>query len=431
MQSPKRLLTDKLLVLLILLYSSIAGIWSYKVPAVKVDPLVNGFRVSIPDEHGIKSVAFNVNRNRNFTGFEEGEFSAQVRESQDALWKYDFKRVHLRAHDTLYIWTSVQHGNAIFRDQGQPLQVCQLNGVNLPTDCLKNPNLKAESATEKRNLINRESPSTSCTKSETVMSSPPTNPLCKGQLIFEENFDQLNESRWLHDVRAPLDSTDAEFVLYDGKARVLDGQLLIEPKLWSSYRPDLHITNAQLDLSDRCTGTHNRQKECVLLTSGPHIMPPVVVPRLSTKESFAFKYGRIDIRAKLPKGDWLVPLLLLEPLMEAYGQSGYESGQLRVAMSRGNQQLRLPHGKLIDGRTIFGGAVLSTEASQREDFMVQQRRSVHFGDDFHLYSLTWSSQSLRFSIDGQEYGELLTGFAESNLNPSWRRGSPMAPFDRM
>lgn len=271
-----------------------------------------------------------MNRNRNFTGFEEGQFTGQVREPQDARWQYDFERVPLRAHDTLYIWTSVQHGNAIFRDQSQTFQVCQLHGAHLPADCLKKPNLQKDT-TGMDIAVNRESPS--CTlhlQSETVMSPSPNHPLCKGQLIFEEEFDQLNESRWLHDVRVPLDSTDAEFVLYDGKARVLNGQLIIEPKLWSSYRPDLHITSAQLDLSDRCTGTHNKQKECVLLTSGPLIMPPVVAPRLSTKESFAFKYGRIEIRAKFPKGDWLVPLLLLQPLMEAYGQTGYESGDLII-----------------------------------------------------------------------------------------------------
>lgn len=100
-------------------------------------------------------------------------------------------------------------------------------------------------------------------------------------------------------------------------------------------------------------------------------------------------------------------------------------------MARGNDQLRLPHGKLIDGRTLFAGPVLSTEASQREDFMVQQRRSGHFGDEYHVYALEWRSQSLRFSIDGQDFGELLPGFVDADLNPSWRRGGPMAPFDRM
>ncbi|KAH8410736.1 hypothetical protein KR222_002191, partial [Zaprionus bogoriensis] len=396
--------------------------------------------LSLTDESGVKSVAFNVNRNRNFAGFEQGEFSGQVRAPQDGRWQYDFVRGTLRAHDILYIWTNVQHGSAIYRDQGQPQQVCQLSGSHLPADCRdsagQSPDLSTETGNDafRGTIATLTSASTSSTckdSAETLMSPAPVKPLCRGQLIFEENFEQLNETRWLHDVRAPLDTTDAEFVLYDGRARVRAGQLIIEPKLWSSYRPDLDITQSHLDLSERCTGTHNRQKECVLHTSGPLIMPPVVVPRLSTKESFAFKYGRIEIRAKLCKGDWIVPLLLLEPLMESYGQTGYESGQLRVAMARGNDQLRLPHGKLIDGRTLLAGPVLSTEASQREDFMVQQRRSAHFGDDFHVYGMEWSSQSLRFSIDGQDFGELLTGFSDSDLNASWRRGTPMAPFDRM
>ncbi|EDV98027.1 gram-negative bacteria-binding protein 1 [Drosophila grimshawi] len=414
------------LLLRLLLCMWIVEVRCYKVPAAIVEPLENGFRVFIPDERGVKRVDFNVNRNRNFTDFEEGEFKAQVRKPQDGRWQHDFVRAPLRAHDTVYIWTNVQHGNAIYRDQALPQQVCQLAGDYLPANCT------LRISTPRSNLVHVTSPSLPCgEESETVVSPPPTNPTCKGKLIFEEDFDTLNESLWLHEVRAPLDNADAEFVLYDGKARIRSGQLIIEPKLWSSYRPDLHITNAHLDLSDRCTGTHNRQKECVLLTSGPLILPPVVVPRLSTKESFGFKFGRVEIRAKLPKGDWLVPLLLLEPLMESYGQTGYESGQLRVAMTRGNDQLRLPHGKLIDGRTLYAGAVLSTEASQREDFFVQQRRSTHFGDDFHVYGLIWTSQSLRFSIDGQDYGELLRGFAESDLNASWRRGGPMAPFDRM
>lgn len=276
-------------------------------------------------------MAFNVNRNRNFTDFEEGEFSAQVREPEDGRWQHDFERTALRAHDTLYIWTNVQHGNVIYRDKSLPQPVCQLSGKNLPAECSMSPyqHQNRGTTTVKNDAVynGSTSKSLSCAEeSETMMSPPPSQPLCKGQLIFEEEFENLNESRWLHDVRAPLDSTDAEFVLYDGKARVQGGQLIIEPKLWSSYRPDLHIINAHLDLSDRCTGTHNRQKECVLLTSGPLIMPPVVVPRLSTKESFGFKYGRVDIRARLPKGDWLIPLLLLEPLMESYGQTGYESG---------------------------------------------------------------------------------------------------------
>jgi beta-glucanase (GH16 family) len=35
--------------------------------------------------------------------------------------------------------------------------------------------------------------------------------------------------------------------------------------------------------------------------------------RVRSVESFAFKYGRIEITAKMPKGDWLWPALWLLP----------------------------------------------------------------------------------------------------------------------
>ncbi|EDW29568.1 GL22887 [Drosophila persimilis] len=425
---------------LLLLWTKIGHGEGYKVPTAKVELLANGFRVSIPDETGVRLVAFNVNRNRNFTSFTQGQYSTRLVEPKNNRWSHDFLSVPLRAHDVLYIWTSVQHERAIFQDLEQPIYVCTLTGANLPKGC-SSPEQEEPTESNSLNTEDTNAPSSSeraepgaCEPSSTTISPAPSSPICKGQLLFHETFEQLNESRWMHEVRIPLDTKDAEFVLYDGRARVQNGNLVIEPILWSSYRPDLSISNSRLDLSERCTGTQNRQKECMLHTSGSGpsaIMPPIVAPRVSTKESFAIKYGRIEIRAKVPKGDWLVPLLLLEPLTEWYGQTGYESGQLRVAMARGNSKLRMPHGKLVDGRSLYAGPVLSTDALQREDIWVSQRRNIHFGDDFHTYSLDWSSKRLRFSVDGQVYGEMLSGFAELDLNTRWKRGGPMAPFDRM
>ncbi|KAH8234640.1 hypothetical protein KR032_001006 [Drosophila birchii] len=407
----------------------------YKIPTPTVELLENSFRVSIPDEVGVKVVAFNVNRNRNFTSFNQGQFNVRLTEPQNGSWSSEFNSGSLRAQDVLYLWTSVQHEKALYQDLVQPLKVCSLGGDYLPKGCSSDEDLTDDNQLNTEDSASEPPSPSVCEPSISTVSPPIAGvPICKGQLLFEENFDELNETLWLHEVRLPLDTKDAEFVLYDGKAKADDGQLVMEPLLWSSYRPDLSINNARLDLAERCTGTHDRHKECVLQTtrSGPKgIMPPVVTPRVSTKESFAFQYGRIEIRARLPKGDWIVPLLLLEPLTEWYGQTGYESGQLRVAMARGNTKLRMPHGKLVDGRTLYAGPVISTDARQREDMWVSQRRNSHFGDDFHTYSLDWSSSRLLFSVDGQVYGEMPSGFAELDLNPRWKQGATMAPFDRM
>ncbi|KAH8267859.1 hypothetical protein KR026_009462 [Drosophila bipectinata] len=420
----------------ILLLITIANIKGYKTPTPRVELLENGFRISIPDENGVKLVAFNANRNKNFTSFNQGQYTVRLTKPQNGRWTSEFMSVPLRAHDVLYLWTSVQHEKAVYQDMGQPLQVCNLEGNYLPRGCTSHEDDDPTDGNPSNNVegfVESTSPEP-CKPSSTKVSPAPSGPLCKGQLIFQETFDQLNDSLWLHEVRLPLDTKDAEFVLYDGRARVEEGNLVIEPMLWSSYRPDLSIANARLDLSERCTGTHNRRRECVLQTtgSGPSgIMPPVVVPRINTKESFAFQYGRIEIRARFPKGDWMVPLLLLEPLTEWYGQTGYESGQLRVAFARGNSKLKMPRGKLVDGRSLYGGPILSPDAQLREDSLVSQRRSSHFSNDFHTYSMDWSSTGLQFSVDGQIYGEILNGFAELDLNPRWKQGGPMAPFDRL
>lgn len=47
--------------------------------------------------------------------------------------------------------------------------------------------------------------------------------------------------------------------------------------------------------------------ECVREASGAQILPPVMTGKITTKHKFNFKFGRIEVRAKLPSGNWLLP----------------------------------------------------------------------------------------------------------------------------
>ena len=38
-----------------------------------------------------------------------------------------------------------------------------------------------------------------------------------------------------------------------------------------------------------------------------YILPPVLSGRVSTRRSFSFRYGVLEMRAKLPSGDWIYP----------------------------------------------------------------------------------------------------------------------------
>lgn len=55
-----------------------------------------------------------------------------------------------------------------------------------------------------------------------------------------------------------------------------------------------------------CTGLPGTS-ECVKSPLGWNILPPVLSAKITTKSTFSFKYGVIEIKAKLPKGNWIYP----------------------------------------------------------------------------------------------------------------------------
>jgi beta-glucanase (GH16 family) len=58
-----------------------------------------------------------------------------------------------------------------------------------------------------------------------------------------------------------------------------------------------------------CTGDGNSQ--CSVRSNGTTktIIPPVQSARLSTKGKKSIKYGRVEVVAKLPVGDWIWPAI--------------------------------------------------------------------------------------------------------------------------
>lgn len=63
--------------------------------------------------------------------------------------------------------------------------------------------------------------------------------------------------------------------------------------------------------SGTCTGTG--PAECIAITNttagNSTIVPPVISARINTRASSLIKYGRVEVHARLPKGDWLWPAI--------------------------------------------------------------------------------------------------------------------------
>ena len=55
---------------------------------------------------------------------------------------------------------------------------------------------------------------------------------------------------------------------------------------------------------------------CERVGDGGNIINPVSSARLRTAHSFAFTYGKVEVRAKLPEGDWLWPAIWMLPLKQ-------------------------------------------------------------------------------------------------------------------
>lgn len=68
---------------------------------------------------------------------------------------------------------------------------------------------------------------------------------------------------------------------------------------------------------------------------GGNYLNPIMSARIRTVNSFKFKHGRVEFKAKLPLGDWIWPALWLMPAQNAYG-TWPTSGEIDVMESKGN-----------------------------------------------------------------------------------------------
>ena len=105
---------------------------------------------------------------------------------------------------------------------------------------------------------------------------------------------------------------------------------------------------------------------------------------------------------------------------------------MRIAYTRGNINLKWQN-KNIDGGRLFGGVLLNEKFDRRHQFMKDTTlpNVDHFGNQFHIYSLTWLPDELILAVDGNEYGRIPTNFKEQITESVWNLGEKNAPLDKM
>lgn len=144
--------------------------------------------------------------------------------------------------------------------------------------------------------------------------------------------------------------------------------------------------------------------------------------RLVTRGKAAWRYGRIEVRAKLPAGQGTWPAIWMLPEEQAYGPWA-SSGEIDIleAVNLGVACATCPGGRenTILGTLHFGGrwpnnALNSTETN-----------ALDVLDGFHTFGIVWGPGRIDWTYDGRV-------FATKRRGDWWSAASrrPDAPFDR-
>jgi hypothetical protein len=139
--------------------------------------------------------------------------------------------------------------------------------------------------------------------------------------VYEDDFTNgFNEKIWTKEVEVggfgngQFDQCTGT----DENVFVKDGTLTIKPTLQD---PKLIETNNIINLtaSGLCTG--HDWKSCVVSTNTTNgtIVNPAKSARINTKKGASIQYGRVEVVAKLPAGDWLWPAIWMLPVNDTYG----------------------------------------------------------------------------------------------------------------
>lgn len=131
-----------------------------------------------------------------------------------------------------------------------------------------------------------------------------------------------------------------------------------------------------------------------------HLGAPYTSARLTTQGKESFQYGRIDIRAKVPYGQGIWPALWM--LGDNFGSAGWPTcGEIDI--------MELIGGDGYNDRTVYGTAHWSNNGSHAE---YGGNKSLPLGekynDEFHVFSIVWNSNSIRWYVDNSLYHTMNT-----------------------
>ncbi|CAG5128870.1 unnamed protein product, partial [Candidula unifasciata] len=249
-------------------------------------------------------------------------------------------------------------------------------------------------------------------------------------VTFRDDFNSYNKGNWNPEI-SMFGGFNWEFQVYTPESKNIyasGGHLYLRPTLTTDDPrwDENFLHTGVMDVAKiwgKCTNDGNYG--CV--RDGHNgLLPPVMSGKVSSVPTARF--GTVEVRAKIPRGDWLWPAIWMMPQESHYG--GWpRSGEIDIMESRGNA------GDLGVGTvssTLHWGP--STDQN-RFSLTHGEKHSANYHTDYHTWRLDWTQDHLKTFIDNQLIldAEVGAGFWQkggfSGSNP-WAGGGHSAPFDR-
>lgn len=133
--------------------------------------------------------------------------------------------------------------------------------------------------------------------------------------------------------------------------------------------------------------------------------------RIRTINKGDWKYGKIEMRAKMPYGKGIWPAFWMMPTDNVYG-GWASSGEIDIMEYLGHQT------NIVHGTIHYGGSWPNNTSSGGSYTLP----SGGFNDDFHVFTLEWEEGKIQWLVDGEVYSTKTSWYSSAHAFP--------APFDQ-
>lgn len=204
-------------------------------------------------------------------------------------------------------------------------------------------------------------------------------------------------------------------------AKIVNNQLYIIPTFTSARIGADKIFDGYNYTADGCTTPQNKSTCAVTSSANTNtVINPVESARLTTNGTKTIRYGRVEVRAKLPQGDWLWPAIWMLPQDSNYGQWPL-SGEIDIMESRGNSA-EYPFEGFNYARASLNYGPLPNVLAQLTSSVPIKRAKAGYAEDFHTYTLEWSPMFMRMYIDKRLHAAMDLSTTKTKES-FWNRGN--------